>query len=236
MPGGASRGHHPVSRVLRRRLLLILLAGLGGILGLLLIGVANVDRLARGVLVSTLHRQTGAGVRVDGVRLGFRDATFRLSGMVLSNPPQFSARPLVSIPELYLAYHPEAAASNAVRFREVRLHLAELNLEVDARGRTNVTELAATAAAKRGLEGGGGTGTDPGALTNWLQGMTFEGIDRLTLSLGRVSYTDQRDPRRDRTFHLGITNRTLENVTNWIQLLPLVLEVAVKGGMVPGLR
>ncbi|MBN8247781.1 MAG: hypothetical protein J0L84_10100 [Verrucomicrobia bacterium] len=225
-----------MSRVLRRRLLLILLAVVGGILGLVLIGVANVDRLARGVLVSTLHRQTGAGVRLDAVRLGFRDASFSLSGLVLSNPPQFSARPLLSIPELYMAYHPESAASNAVRFREVRLHLAELNLEVDARGRTNVTELAATAAAKRGADGGGETGADPGALTNWLQGMTFEGIDRLTLSLGRISYSDQRDPRRDRTILLGITNRTVENVTNWVQLLPLALEIAFKGGMVPGLK
>jgi len=220
-----------MSPALRRRWLLALLAVLGGLIGLVLIALANVDRLARGVLVSALRGQTGAGVRLDAVNLGFRDASFRLSGLVLSNPPRFSARPLISIPELYLAYRPEAAASNAVHFREVRLHLEELNLEVDTQGRTNLMELASTAAAQRGAGDG-----EPGAITNLLRGMRFEGIDRLTLTLGHLSYTDQRDARRDRRITLGITNRTLENVTNWIQLMPMALEIAFKGGMIPGLK
>ncbi|MCW5556276.1 MAG: hypothetical protein KIT22_00255 [Verrucomicrobiae bacterium] len=210
----------------RRRWLLALLVVLAGLFALVVIAVANVDRLARVALVSALRGQTGAGIRLDAVNLGFRDSSFRLSGLVLSNPPQFSARPLISIPELYLAYHPEAAGSNAIRFREVRLHLAELNLEVDAQGRTNLMELASTAAAQRGMDGG-----DPGAITNWFKGMQFEGIDRLTLTLGRLSYTDQRDARRDQVIALDITNRTLDHVTNWFQLLPLALEVALKGGI-----
>jgi len=224
-----------VNRTLRRRLLLGLLAAVVGMLGLVVIGIANVDRLARIVLISALQRQTGSGVRLDAVDLGFRDASFRLSGLVISNPPQFSARPLLSIPELYLAYHPEAAASNEVRFREVRLNLDELNLEVDAQGRTNVMELASSAARQRGL-GSGGNDPDPGAITNLLRGMQFAGVDRLTLSLGRLTYSDQRDARRDLALSLGITNRTLENVTNVVQLLPLALEIALKGGMLRSLK
>lgn len=182
---------------------------------------ANKDRLARRMLMAALEQQTGTGVRLDGVELGARDASLRLQNLVISNPPGFPPRPLLVLPELYLAYDPDAAHSNALRFREVRLHLAELSLEVDRSGRTNLMSLAASAATQRG-------GVD---VTNLLGGLSFEGIDRLTLTLGRIHFRDDRDPRRNRTFDLGITNRSLLNVRTVFQLMPLALEIALKGGM-----
>ena len=152
---------------------------------------ANRDRLARRMLISALEHQTGTRVRLDGVELGARDASLRLQNLVISNPPGFTARPLLALPELYLAYEPESASSNA------------------------------SAATQRGE-------TD---VTNLLGGLNFQGIDRLTLTLGRVYFRDERDPRRNRTFDLGITNRSLLNVRTLTQLIPLAMEIAIKGGM-----
>ncbi|MBX3733216.1 MAG: hypothetical protein KF791_11555 [Verrucomicrobiae bacterium] len=212
-----------MSSVVRRRVLWILLGLAGAAALLVLVALASVDHLARGALVSALRRQTGTGIRLDAVDLGLRDGSIRLRQLVVSNPPGFGPRPLVAIPELYLAYHPEAAASNVLRFREVRLHLSELHVEVDAAGRTNLLDLTSAAAGVRGL-----------GATNWLGGFRFEGVDLLTLTLGRISFSDARDPRRDKVFDLGITNRSLNQVTSVAQLVPLALEIAFKGGLVPG--
>lgn len=184
------------------------------------LALASADRIARRVLTEAIARQTGAGVRLDALDLGLRDSSLRLGNLVLSNPPGFGTRALLVLPELYLAYDPEAAASNALRFREVRLHLSELNLAVDSSGRTNLMELAGRAGRERGLEA-----------TNLLGEFTFEGIDQLTLTLGRLTFTDQRDPRRDLTIDLGITNRSFLQVHSLSQLLPLALEIALKGGL-----
>lgn len=221
MPGSPAGRHHPVNSPWPRRLAWMAVGLFGATLVLAGLVFANRDWLARRMLISALEHQTGTGVRLDGVELGARDASLRLQNLVISNPPGFTARPLLALPELYLAYNPEAASSNALRFREIRLHLAELSLEVDRSGRTNLMSLAASARSQRG-------GTE---VTNLLGGLNFQGIDRLTLTLGRIHFRDERDPRRNRTFDLGITNRSLLNVRTLTQLMPLAMEIAFKGGM-----
>ncbi len=179
----------------------------------------SLDGLARRLIRTSLARQTGVGVRLDAVALGLRDGSFHLQSLVLSNPPGFSPGPLLSIPELYLRYDAEAAASNVFRLAEARLHLGEINVLVNQDGNTNLLALAGSAA------------TTPGELsTNLLRGFQFGGVDRLTLTLGRIRFRDERDERRSVQFDLGITNRTLTNVTSVIQLMPLVLEIALRSG------
>lgn len=225
MPGGPSGRHLPVNRRGWRRLAWIV-AGLVAVVGVMAgLAVANMDRLVRRVLVSAIEKQTGSGVRLDGVTLGLRDSSLLIQNLVLSNPPGFSPRPLLSLPELYLAYDREAAQTQALRFREVRVHLSELHLEVDHAGNTNLMALAQRAGSERGQELNA---------SNQMAGFNFQGIDRLTLTLGRIQWTDQRDPRRNRTFELGVTNRTLMQVQSLTQLLPLAIEIALRGGMATG--
>ena len=81
-----------------------------------------------------LRNTTGAEVRLGSVEIGFRKGTFRLGQLVLLNPPEFGGGPLLDLPELYLEYDQAAAATNAVRFKLVRVDLAELGLAVDKAG------------------------------------------------------------------------------------------------------
>jgi hypothetical protein len=108
-----------------------------------------------------------------------------------------------------------------VRLAEFRFHLSGLHLEVDPTGRTNVTTLGAA-----GMPGRSGTNTLG-------DGWQFAGIDRLTLSLGQITFRDARDPARNRSIDLGVTNRTLENVTSVLQLVPLALEIGLRAGWNP---
>lgn len=230
MSRGPPRGHSPVRRVWLRRLTW----GVGGLAVLLLvlgIGIAlSLDALVRMGVRRSLEQKTGAGVRLDAARLGVSDGALHLRSLVLSNPPGFGPAPLLSVPELYLRYDLQAASSNVLRFAEVRLHLAELNVVVDREGRTNVTELA-------GLGGVGGLTDGSGrevSLTNLLSTFQFGGIERLTLTLGRFRLVDERDPRKNLQLDVGISNRTLTEVDSLAQLMPLVVEIALKGGLKKG--
>ncbi|HAB16955.1 MAG TPA: hypothetical protein PLX89_07095 [Verrucomicrobiota bacterium] len=197
--------------------------GIAILLGLVLVTLAvalfNVNGITRRVIRTSLAQRTGVGVRLDSAELGIRDGSFRLQSLVISNPPSFGPDPLLALPELYVRYDPAAASSNVFRLAEARFNLAQVNVIVDRDGRTNLMELG------RAMEGELG----PDA-TNLLRGMTFGGVDRLTLTLGQIAFTDQRHPNRNLRYDLGITNRTLTNVTSLAQLLPLALEVAFRSG------
>lgn len=200
----------------------------GVLLGLLLAAVVMVclsfDWLLKSAVTAVVTQQTGFPLTIDRLQLGLRDGTLRVQGLTLGNPPGFGDQPLVSLPELYLAYDLTAAATNAIRFHEVRLNLNQVNLIVDAQGRTNLTEIAAQLDRA-------GVGAKQPLPTNVLGGMTFAGIETLQLSLGSVRYTDLRSPDASRNIVMGIQNRRLTNVVSAEQFGPLLFEVMFKLAM-----
>lgn len=203
-----------MKRIWLRRLAWVA-AVVAGLLVVVTIGVVlSLDSILTRAVRLSLERTLGVGVRLDRVELGLRDGSYRIHNLVLSNPPGFGPGPMLSLPELYVRADLSAATSNVFRLSEVRLHLAELRVIRDQKGRTNVP----------GLDGQG-----PEKMTrDLLRGMEFGGIDRLQLTLGRVGMIDESDPRRSVQWDLAITNYTLTNVTHWSAFLPLALELALR--------
>lgn len=203
-----------MKRIWLRRLAWVA-AVVAGLLVVVTIGVVlSLDSILTRAVRFSLERTLGVGVRLDRVELGLRDGSYRIHNLVLSNPPGFGPGPMLSLPELYVRADLSAATSNVFRLSEVRLHLAELRVIRDQKGRTNVP----------GLDGQG-----PEKMTrDLLRGMEFGGIDRLQLTLGRVGMIDESDPRRSVQWDLAITNHTLTNVTHWSAFLPLAFELALR--------
>ena len=222
MPGGASRGHPSVTRSGSRRLAVRIAASVVALLAASVLALWwTRDTLVTWTLRRALSSTLGTGVRLDHSELGLSDASWRLRNLVVSNPPGFNPGPMIEIPEIFVRYDTWASRSNSVRLAEFRFHLSGLHLEVDPTGRTNVTALGAA-----GMPGRSGTNTLG-------DGWQFAGIDRLTLSLGQITFRDARDPARNRSIDLGVTNRTLENVTSVLQLVPLALEIGLRAGWNP---
>ncbi len=211
-----------MSRIGIRRLVLRLAALLVAILaGAVVILWWTRDTLVTWTLRKAIAGTLGVGVRLDRSELGLSNASWRLQNLVLSNPPGFGPGPMVEIPEIFIRYDTTASSSNSVRLAEFRFDLARLNVDVDNSGRTNLMALGQ-------IGGNGSTRTDP--IT---AGWQFSGIDRLTLSLGQITFRDARDPARDRVLDLGVTNRTFENVTSPFQLIPLAIEIGLRSGWNP---
>jgi hypothetical protein len=203
-----------VKRIWLRRLAWAAAVVVGLLVVVTLAVVLSLDSILTRTVRVSLERALGVGVRLDRVELGLRDGSYRIHNLVLSNPPGFGPGHMLSLPELYVRADLAAATSNLFRLSEVRVHLEELRIVRDQKGRTNVP----------GLDGQG-----PEKMTqNLLRGMEFGGIDRLQLTLGRVAMIDESDPRRSVQWDLAVTNYALTNVTHWGAFLPLAIELALR--------
>lgn len=218
MFGGAPRGHRAVRKHVKT--LAKLLAGLLGlVLVLVVVFVLCFDWIARHVMQTALGKLTGSEVRIGSVEYGMYRGTLRISGLVVGNPPGFGGTPLIDMPELYLESDPSASTTNGVRFKQARIHLAEVSIVVDAQGRTNIHSLGWNLEELQKRKAKKGSGST----------VKFGGIDELTVSLGKLTSIDLRPPARTNTIVLGLRDEKLRNVRSVADLTPLLFKLVLGG-------
>jgi len=197
-------------------------AGLvAALLVLIVAAFLSADWVLKKAVISAVQKQTGFPFEIGTLRLGLFSGTLHVQDLKLGNPPEFGTLPLLSIPEIYFAYDLDAAKTNGLAFREVRLNFDQVSMVVDAQGRTNLTEIAAR------LDKAGLSQSRP-LPTNLLNGMTFAGIGKLQVSLGQVNLADLRTANPPRAIVIGLTNQVFTNVADLTPLAPLIIKVMVK--------
>lgn len=218
MPGGAAGGRAPV----KLKTVAKIAAGVAAVLlALIVAAVLSFDWSLKKAVVGAVQGKTGLPFTIGKLRLGLLDGTLHVQDLKLGNPPEFGPLPLLSIPEIYFAYDLEAAKTNGLAFREVRLNFDQVSMVVDAQGRTNLTEIAAR------LDKAGLSQSRP-LPTNMLNGMTFAGIGKLQISLGQVNLADLRTTNPPQAIVIGLTNQVFTNVTDLTPLAPLVFKVLAR--------
>ncbi len=202
MPGSAARGRADLIAVIRAllrwsfRLAVVLV-----LLGVLLLLFK--DELFRRLAQRQIRAQTGLPVEIGHLHVGFTEPVLTLRGFRLSNSPEFGGGTLVHIPELHVEYYPDTLRSGRLRFKLLRLDLAELNLVRSAQGHTNVTEFLEHA-ADEGRKALQRRGAPPD--------LGFAGVDTLQLSLGTIRYVDLANPARNRTAHFALRDMEIKNI------------------------
>ena len=197
-----------------RRWILILLGLVTLVLALGVGLVLSRNQIARLALEKWLQQRTGWKTSVGAVTLGLGDGSLRIQDLRIRNPEPFGGGLFLDLPELYVAYDPAAAVTNTLRLREVRLHLSEVQVVVDARGRTNVAELQSALGS-----------LDSASSATRAGSARFGGIDTLVLTVGKVVYRDLRPGGGTRIFSAGLKNETLRQVNGWIDLFPIAMKL-----------
>jgi hypothetical protein len=197
-----------------RRWILILLGLVSLVLALGVGLVLSRNQIARLALEKGLQQRTGWKTSVGAVTLGLGDGSLRIQNLRIHNPEPFGGGLFLDLPELYLAYDPVAAATNTLRLREVRLNLSEVQVVVDARGRTNVAELQHSLGTLDSPEN-----------TRRAGSVRFAGVDTLVVTVGKVVYRDLRPGGGTRIFSAGLKNETLHQVNGWIDLFPIAMKL-----------
>jgi uncharacterized protein involved in outer membrane biogenesis len=181
------------------------------------IGVLLKDVIAKSIAERNLRDTTGMDARISRLEVGLATPTVNLEGLKLYNTADFGGGTFLDLPELRMEYLPENVRDGKLRFKTVRLHLAEVHIVKNKSGRTNIEMLQKETRRK---SGGAKDKTDKPVVD-------FGGIDTLYLTIGKIRITDEKDPRNNDVIDIGLKDevgrnlKTEAEITQWFQLVML---------------
>ena len=188
-----------------------LIAVLAVLLGLAVLGLVFRDPILKLAARKRVQASTGMRVEIAKLKTGLRTAAIQIEGFKLHNYPEFGDSVLLDAPDLLVEFDSELAAQGKLRFKQLRVNLAELNIIRDAAGRWNIEKVEKEMTERNA------------ARTNRNERrLVFAGIDQLRLTIGRISYTDLQKPSRSREFAVNIRDelvrgiQTDEDLQDWI--------------------
>jgi len=181
----------------------------GGLLLLLVLGVVVwllKDSILKSVTERRLKEEMGLTIKIGQFKTDLTALSVKLKDLRVLNPLGFGSAAFVEIPEAFCVLQLRQAKTNQIHFKELKVHLAELNLIKNKQGLLNVEsvkESIAQALARRKKS---------------LFNFGFGGIDRLELTVGKVNYTDQQQPENTTQIDLGVQNEVATNLQTEEQL------------------
>jgi hypothetical protein len=165
---------------------------------LLCIGLAlAVNLLMKRFAVTTIRERTGLDVTIKELDFKPWSGVLRVTDLEFFQPATNGGTMVLKIPELYVALDQKAAERNELRFRELRVSLSEGDFPSELPNGKTLEDLQAEWPK-------GPTNQPP---------LTFGGIDKLTLTLGKFSFPDPENPDQIRSLNFNIRNQVFTNVT-----------------------
>lgn len=165
-----------------------------------------------------IRNATGLDVRIGRFETSLLTPTVTIESFKLYNAGEFGGGLFLDLPELHFEYDPAPVMSGQLRLKVLRLNLAELNLVENAAGQLNLEKLKAQLEASV---------PQPGPEKE-RPPVEFAGIDTLNLSLGKVSFTSLKQPRKNWSRDLGVKNEVVKDVKSISDLSGLLLKTALR--------
>ena len=189
---------------------------LAGVLVLLAALVLMRDVILKAVVERSIEEETGLRVEIGELTTTLGSGALRVRNLKLYNSPEFGGKLMASVPELVVDLDAALAADGKLHFRELKLNFAELNVVRNAAGRLNLDGV-----EKRIRERLHKRRKKHGEKFEF----KFAGIERMELTMGQVSYTDLKHPRRALAINLAVADeavtdlRTTEDLEKWASAL-----------------
>lgn len=187
------------------------------LLVLCVVALLSKDAILKKVTVKRIKAETGLDAKIGGFQLSFSSGSLRLSDFKIQNEPEFGDSALVHIPKFDLVVDSQQAAGGKLRFKEVHFALAELNVVRSKTGELNIDALQKKQIPK--------TRTKKQKRDTDLE---FGGIDRLYLTLGKLRFTDLKDPRQNAEYDLAVQNEVIENIKTEEELQARIATILIR--------
>ncbi|MCX8155900.1 MAG: hypothetical protein N3J91_05530 [Verrucomicrobiae bacterium] len=191
---------------------------------LLLLGVwLMMDSLSKEMTEQRLENWTGLHASIGKMEVGWLRPTLRMENVLLYNSAAYGGTPCLSVPELWVEYDRAALWQRQLRFKVLRLNIAELHVVEGPDGRLNLE------AVKQRLAGAaaGGGGLDGRAQKS----LEFAGIETLALSLGRLRYSSLRQAETRGYYQLQVEDWVQTQITSTDALLQSLHGLAKAKGL-----
>ena len=210
----------------------IVLGGVAVLATLLLVGLLSFDWIVKRTIQSRVNASGVAEVEIGSLNIGLFRPHLEVRDLKVFGQSQFGGVQLLDLPELRVEYDRDAFKRQELKFRLVRIRINELTLmDGFAGGQTNMfqrmqgySELVVAYTNRIG-ELTNRTDLDRAQRVG---NMTFRGIERLELTLGRVRFVDVKDPLSEKVAALNINRRVMTNIADLPGLAPLAMELLVR--------
>ena len=175
------------------------------------------NTVAQTVISGTLSRVAHVPVKIGSTRVGFLTSTIDIKKLRMYNPSGFQDKLMIDIPQIYIAFDPPALFKGQAHFKEVKLDLKEMVVVRNKEGKLNVDTVKPTSEQKK--ESKQEAKPEPGKKAPKLM------IDKLSISIGRVTYKDYSaggEPQVQ-TFDINIQDREFNNIDNPATIVSLLM-------------
>lgn len=224
----------PVSRLPRglRIAIRLLVGALALVVILLGIGLLSFDWMVKRAIQSRVNASGMAEVEIGSLDIGLFRPHLQVRDLKVFGQSQFGGVQILDLPELRVEYDREALKRQELQVRLLRIRLNELTL-VDgfAGSQTNMFQrLQGYSELVNAYTNRLGELTNRAELSRGQRvgNLTFGGIDRLELTLGRVRFVDLKDPMAEKVAALNINRRVLTNLVGLQGVAPLATELLVR--------
>ena len=185
-----------------------------GVVFAVLVGLTILKNTLTGMILSgALSKAAHVPVSIGSTDVRFSSASISLKNVHILNPSSFPERLLLDAPEVSISFDPMALTKGQAHFREVKLNLKELVVIKNRDGKLNLDAMKPASS-----EGAGKPAGESGKMPKLL-------IDKLDLTIGRVSYKDYSGGGQPsvQTFNINMQNRTYTGIDNPTALVSLIL-------------
>ena len=183
---------------------------------LLVLLILFLDPIAKSVTERQIRNQTGLPVKIGKLSIGFRKPTLSIENFRLGNSPDFGGSTFLDIPLLRVQYDLPALRARRIHLNTVHINLSELHIVQNKSGKSNLQALQEHAKAQLPPSGSGRLKAE------------FEGIDTLTLSVGRLKFTSEKNEARNEEAFVGYKNQIVKDVHSFKDLEPLITRIGLE--------
>jgi uncharacterized protein involved in outer membrane biogenesis len=183
---------------------------------LIVLLILFLDPIAKAVVEARIRKQTGLPVKIGKLSIGLKQPTLSIENFKLGNSPDFGGSTFIDIPLLSIQYDLSALRSRKIHLNTVQFNLGELHIVQNKDGRSNLQALQARAKEKLSFSESGATPAE------------FEGIDTLSLTVGRLKFTSAKNEARNEEAYVGYKNETFKNVRSFKDLEPFIARIRLE--------
>jgi hypothetical protein len=187
--------------------------------------VLTKDKLLKEMVQTRIRQQTGMDVRIGQLETGLIYPTIHLNDVTVFNTAEFGGSPFLVIPDLYLEYDRKELGLQRLRLNLVRLEVANINVVQNEQGRTNIQKILAETTFTQPVAG----------KTEGKPPLAFQALDRLNLTVRKVTYTDLKNPRRSQEIPIQLKNEVINNLRSEEDFYGVLLKIFLRAGIPLGL-
>ena len=182
---------------------------------LLLIGAFLLrDPLLQSLAEKRITENTGLDARMEKLDVALLDQRATLLDLRIYNTAEFGGGVMIDIAELHFELDAQALRDKVLHFKLIRLDVRDLNMVINADGRTNFDEIHEYRAARRSQQ------APDSALDDIIDpSLSFRGIDSLNLSVGTITTTRLPSSGPPNSVTINANNAVYSHIHSKEQLL-----------------